>query len=164
VDYRKDGQIMTIAEIPRDQFFRDAGMRIRQKVAAQIGLQGLRTNDRGNVMEIPITGIKGCHYEIGFHRDCHEIALHFQGTADNNASRLAGFLPHIDHLNASLGYPLKPDQHEGQGRKRLWIKLPLNPCTQALLEEYSDLTARLIILTFPILRSVLEKETQTVTR
>lgn len=149
---------MTNTEIPRDQFFREVGEKVKRQVATRIGLNKLGTNDRGNVFVFPIAGIKGCHYEIGFHRDCHEIALHFQGTAENNASRLAGFLPHVDSISASLGYPLKPDKHEGQGRKRLWIKLPVNPCTQALVEQYSDLTTQLIILTFPILRSILEKE------
>jgi hypothetical protein len=149
---------MTFPEIPREQFFSEVVEKISQQVATGLGWKELRTNDRGNVMEIPLKGVKGCHYEIGLHQDCHEIALHFQGTAQNNASRLDGFRPHVSRLNSSLGYPLILGSHEGQGRKRLWIKLPLSPYTQPLAEKYGDLMSRLIILTYPILKSILEKE------
>jgi len=152
---------MTITEIPHDQFFRGVGDKIKEQVAAGLGWKELTTNDRGNVLEIPIKGIKGCHYEIGLHQDCHEIALHFQGTAQNNASRLDGFRPYVSQLKSGLGYPLTLGSHELQGRKRLWIRLPLNPCTQELQEKYGNLTARLIILTFPILKSILEEENRT---
>jgi hypothetical protein len=108
-------------------------------------------------MEIPIVGVKGCHYKISFRHECHEIALHFQGTKENNAIYLAYFQPHIDQLSAELGFPLKSDNHEAD-RKRLWIKLPLSPLTLDLLEKYSDMTARLIILTLPILKSILDEE------
>lgn len=149
---------MTITEIPHDRFFTGVGDNIKEQVAASLGWKGLTTNDRGNVMEIPIKGIKGCHYEIGLHQDCHEIALHFQGTAQNNASRLDGFRPYVSQLKTSLGYPLILGPHESQGRKRLCIQLPLSPCTKELVEKYSDLTSRLIILTYPILKSILEEE------
>lgn len=149
---------MTYPEIPHSQFFSEVREKIKEQVAAGLGWKKLETIDRDNVLEIPLKGIKGCHYEIGLHQDCHEIALHFQGSAQNNASRLDGFRPYVSKLNSSLGYPLILGAHEGQGRKRLWIKLPLSPCTQELVEKYGSLTSRLIILTYPILKSILEKE------
>jgi len=152
---------MSSIEIPRDQFFQAAAIKIMQLVEANSGMKGFSTNDRGNVMEIPISGVKGCHYEIGFHQDCHEIALHFQGTAENNRSRSEGFRIHLPKLEKNLGRTLILGPHEGGNRKRLWIKLPLNPLTQDLLDHYSDLTARLIILTFPILISILDQEYRT---
>ena len=151
---------MSTTEIPRDKFFRDVTSNIKQQVEATSGLKGFSTKDRGNVMEIPIAGVKGCHYEIGFHRDGHEIALHFQGTAENNRSRSEGFRPHLPKLEKDLGRTLILGPHEGGNRKRLWIKLPLNPLTQDLLEQYSDLTARLIVQTYPILKSILDQEYQ----
>jgi hypothetical protein len=151
---------MDTTEIPHAVFFQEAGEKIRQQVATKIGFTGLRTNDRGNVMEISMTGLRGCHYEIAFHKDCHEIALHFQGTPENNLSRSEGFRSSLQNLETNLGYPLILGPHEGakNGRKRLWIKLPLHVCNQDLLEMYSNLTSRLIIVTFPILKSILYGE------
>lgn len=151
---------MSTTEIPRDKFFRDVTSNIKQQVEATSGLKGFSTKDRGNVMEIPIAGVKGCHYEIGFHRDGHEIALHFQGTTENNRYRSEGFRPHLPELEKDLGCTLILGPHEGGDRKRLWIRLPLSPLTQDLLEYYSDMAARLIILTFPILKSILDQEFQ----
>jgi hypothetical protein len=154
---------MTIIEISHDQFFIDIGAKIKDQVSARLGWRELTTIYRGNVLEIPVKGIKGCHYEIGLHQDCHEIALHFQGSTQSNASRLDGFRPYVSRLNSSLGYPLILGPHEHLGRKRLWIKLPLCPCTQEIVEKYSDLTARLIIVTYPILKSITDEENRSKT-
>ena len=147
-------------EIPRDQFLKEAYEKINQQVIANLKYRGLTANYRGNVMEIPISSIKGCHYEIGFHKDCHEIALHFQGTPRNNLSRSEGFRTHIPTLESTMGYAVILGAHEGKenGRKRLWIKLPMEPLTPDLLAKYSDLTARLIVFTLPILQSIMDTE------
>jgi hypothetical protein len=151
---------MTITAIPYKQFFEEVFKKTNRQTASKIDPDILSPNDRGNVLEIKIAHIRGCHYEIGFHRGCHEIALHFQGTSANNASRLDGFRPYQKKIQAALGHPVILGPHENQGRTRLWIKLPVSPCTETLVETYSDLTARLIIETFPILQSILEEESQ----
>jgi hypothetical protein len=145
-------------EIPRGQFLADAFEKIKQQVLAKLNFRGLTVNYRDSVMELPISTIKGCHYEIGFHMDCHEIALHFQGSAENNRSRSEEFRPYLPKLKSDLGYPLILGPHERVGRKRLWIKMPINSLTPELLGLYSDLTARFIILTLPILQAIIDKE------
>lgn len=150
---------MFSSEIPYDQFFREVTLRIRHQVEAELHWRGFSTNNRGNVMEIPITGISGCHYEIAFHKDCHEIALHFQGNKENNRFRSEGFRPYLLKLRSDLGYDVLIEPHEKTGvRRRLWIKLPQVPRTQKLIERYGNLTARLVLLTYPILRSILDEE------
>jgi hypothetical protein len=146
------------AEIPRDQFLKDAHEKIKRQVMAKMNFGGLTANYRGNVMELPISTIKGCHYEIGFHLDCHEIALHFQGTPENNLSRSESFWAYLPELESILGYPIILGSHEAKGRRRLWIKLPINPLTPDLLEKYSNLTASLIIFTLPILHTIMDNE------
>lgn len=74
-------------------------------------------------------------YEIGFHRDCHKIALHFQGAPENRLYRSKGFRSHLPKLGSELGYPLTIGQHEGVGRRRLWIMLPRAP----LIEEHVNM-------------------------
>jgi hypothetical protein len=145
-------------EIPRKQFFSDAFEKINGQVITRLHFRGLSANDRGNVLELPLATIRGCHYEIGFHVDCDEIALHFQGTKVNNTFRSESFRPHLSNLEAKLGYPLILGSHEGRDRKRLWIKLPKSPLTPQLLEEYCSLTANLIIYTLPILQTTNNSE------
>lgn len=147
-----------IEEISRNEFFQKAFQVIKQEIESSLPMVRLSSNDRGNVMEIPVAGVRGCHYEIGFHRDCHEIALHFQGTPNNNLYRSEGFRNHLQSLEKGLGYPLILGPHERVGRRRLWIKLPNAPLTPSLLDLYSDLTVRLILTTFPILKSILDEE------
>jgi hypothetical protein len=147
-----------LEEITRQQFFSDAFGKINQQVTGTLHFRGLSAKDRGNVMELPIVSIKGCHYEIGFHLDCDEIALHFQGTPVNNSSRSEGFRPYLSQLEARIGHSLILGSHEGKGRKRLWIKLPKNSLTPDLLEQYSTLTAEFIILTLPILQAIMQRE------
>jgi hypothetical protein len=146
-------------EIPYDQFFREVKIKIKQQLEGRLLWRGFSTNDRGNVMEIPITGVGGCHYEIAFHKDCHEIALHFQGSKENNYFRSECFRPYLEKLKSDLGYDVLLESHENTGvRKRLWIKLPLVPRTQELIKQYGDLTAQLILLTYPRLGSILKEE------
>lgn len=145
-------------EISRDEFFNKASPSIKQKVEASFIKGELLFNNRGNVMEIVIAGVRGCHYEIGFHRDCHEIALHFQGTPQNNLSRSEGFRSYLPRIEVDLGHTIILGPHERAGRRRLWIKLPQRPITEELVEIYSDLTSRLIIQTYPILKSILSEE------
>jgi hypothetical protein len=142
-----------------EEFLQQAGDQIIQRIAAKGGWRGFSTNLRGNVIEIPMKGIEACHYEIGLHEDCHELALHFQSSKSGvNISRLNGFSPYTVKLRAKLGYPIILGPHEHTGRKRLWIKLPMSPLSQELLEKYSELMSNLIIETFPILRMILEQE------
>ena len=152
---------MTTAEIPRDQFLKDVIAHAEKQVITNKLWRQLPTNYRGNVVVIQPSNAKGCHYEIGLHQDCHEIALHFQGTPQNNSSRLEGFRPYIIQLNSYLDHQVILGPHEHKGRKRLWIKLPLNPFTHELVKEYGDLLAKLIIYTYPILRDILDKEKST---
>jgi hypothetical protein len=142
-----------------EEFLQKVGDQVLDRIAIKGGWRGFSTNLRGNVIEIPMKGIEACHYEIGLHEDCHEIALHFQSSKPGvNISRLNGFSPYTTKLKTRLGYPIILGPHEHTGRKRLWIKLPLSPLSQELLEKYSELMSDLIVETFPILRSILEQE------
>lgn len=152
---------MTNTEIPRDQFLQEVIDRAEKHVIAKFHWKGLLTNDRNNVIEIPLKGIKGCHYEIGLRLDCHEIALHFQGSRQHNASRLDGFRPYASEISSKIGHPIRLERLENQDWKRLWIKRPLQPFTHELAEEYGDLLGVLIIHTYPILRSILDNELDT---
>ena len=145
-------------EILRDEFLTKVFEKINQQVMTRLNFRGLSANYCGNVVELPISTIKGCHYEIGFHADCHEIALHFQGTAENNRSRSEGFRAHLPRLESILEYRLILGPHERADRRRLWIKLPVNPLTSELVEKYSELTAQFIIATLPVLQAVIDQE------
>jgi hypothetical protein len=150
---------MVETEYRNEEFLQKVGDQVLDRIATKGGLRGFSTNLRGNVIEIPMKGIGACHYEIGLHKDCHEIALHFQAKEQVNISRLNGFYPHAIRLKTILGYPILLEPHEKTtGRKRLWIKLPLSPLSQELFKKYSELMSDLIVETFPILRSILEQE------
>jgi len=139
-------------------FLKEIFGKIQKNMIDRLKFRGLGVNYRENVMELPIISISGCHYEIGIHEDCHEIALHFQGSRDNNQSRLEGFRPHQQALEHKLGYRIILGPHEGQHRKRLWIKMPLKPLTLDLVDQYSELTTNLIVLTLPILQAIINRE------
>jgi hypothetical protein len=124
----------------------------------RLNFRGLTPNYRANAMELPISTIKGCHYEVCFHVDCHEIALHFQGSSENNRSRSEGFRAYLPKLESSMGYPMILESHERVDRKRLWIKLPIKSLTPDLLGKYSELTASLVIFTLSILQDIIAKE------
>lgn len=146
-------------EITQEIFLKDAFSEINKLVISKLGFRGLSSNYRGNVIEFPIVSIGGCHYEIGLHKDCHEIALHFQGTELNNKYRSEAFRPYLPKLESELRHRLILGPHEHTGiRKRLWIQLPLKPLTQELLNEYILLMEKLISLTLPILQTIKNKE------
>lgn len=145
-------------DLSDDLFLKLVFEKIQKNMIERIKFRGLDVNYRKNVMELPILSMRGCHYEIGIHEDCHEIALHLQGSRDSNLSRLEGFRPHQRALEQKLGYSIILGPHEGQQRKRVWIKMPLKPLTQELVDQYSELTTNLIVLTLPILQSIVLSE------
>ena len=149
---------MATPEFPQKQFLIEVIARTEKQVIANKVWRQLPANYRGNVVEIQPKNTRGCHYEIGLHQDCHEIALHFQGTPQNNASRLDGFRPYVSQINSSLGKQVILGPHEHKGRKRLWIKLPTQPLTEELANEYANLITQLIIHTYSILTAILDKE------
>jgi len=145
--------------ISNEEFLRQVGDLIIKKIYTERGLRGFSTNYRGNVIEIPIYGVSGCHYEIGLHLDCHEIALHFQSSKPEiNSSRLNAFRSHKKSMEDKIGYPLILGPHENIGRKRLWVKLPIKNLTNDLAVEYSAVMSKLITETFKFLSNTIEQE------
>jgi len=146
-------------EIQQEEFLRRTFELLNHKVITALKFRGLSANYRKEVMELPLTNIKGCHYEIGLHKDCHEIALHFQGSAENNKFRSESFKPFKQQIESALGFSVIIGPHERTGvRKRLWVSLPLAPLTSDLENEYSEIAFNLIASTLPILQSIIEKE------
>ncbi len=146
-------------EIEQEEFLRRTFELLNQRVITDLKFRGLSANYRGNVMELPLTNIKGCHYEIGIHKDCHEIALHFQGSAENNKFRSESSKPFKQQIEAKLGLPVIIGDHEKSGvRKRLWVRLPLASLTSDLENQYSEIAFNLIVSTLTILQTIIDKE------
>jgi restriction endonuclease Mrr len=107
---------------------------------------------RGNSMQIRMAGFSGCHYEIALGRQKHEIALHFESSAERSHARLRVFEPQIGSLSQALNMPIYSGDLGSRGWTQVYIETPLEPLTVDLTEEYVDLVERFVAATFPILK------------
>jgi hypothetical protein len=124
---------------------------LASRLSGTIKTQMIKYKIRGNHMEIDC-GFPGSHYEVCFRGQYHEIALHFQSSDQANESRLAPFLLKLEEISQKLGRTVKAGKLEHKGWKRLWIELPVRPLSQDLLTPYSDLMAKMMVETLPVLR------------
>lgn len=111
-----------------------------------------------NYLQIRLTSVRGCHYEIILHRDIHEIALHFESSADRNQARLRDFQPHIDALSRSLDIPVFAGDFQSRGWTQVRIEKQAQPFFREYVTEFSELVLRFISVTFPILQQIIANE------
>ncbi|MEN4011379.1 MAG: winged helix-turn-helix domain-containing protein [Bellilinea sp.] len=109
---------------------------------------------RSNYLQIRLTGFSGCHYEFILRRGKHEIALHFESSAERSQARLRGFEPHIEALSQKLGMPVHAGDFGSRGWTQVYIETRPKPLTETLVEEYTALVERFVAATFPILKTV----------
>ncbi len=113
---------------------------------------------RSNYLQIRMSGYGGCHYEIILRREKHEIALHFESSAERSQARLQGFEPHIDSLSQSLGIPVYAGDFQARGWAQVRIETRARPLFHSTVKEYAELVARFVAATLPILRNIFAGE------
>lgn len=120
---------------------------------------------RSNYLQIRLAGFAGCHYEIILRRTKHEIALHFESSAERSKARLRGFEPHIDSLSQTLNMPIYAGDFQTRGWTQVRIETRSRPFLPSLANEYAHLVTRFVVATLPILKNIYtgEKAAQTTT-
>ncbi|MBU0511573.1 MAG: hypothetical protein KKD28_13260 [Chloroflexi bacterium] len=113
---------------------------------------------RSNRLQIFLDRITGSHYEICLRCSYHEIALHFESTPERSLARRQGFDPLLKYLSDTLGRRVRSGKHENRGWMRVWIECPKHPLTMELLDEYTELFAHFIMITFPKLEMIYQQE------
>ncbi len=109
---------------------------------------------RSNYLQIRLGNFSGCHYEIILRRSKHEIALHFESSAERSQARLRGFEPHIEAISQSINMPVHAGNFQSRGWTQIYIETQPQPLTLSFVKNYSDLIFRYIAATFPILQKV----------
>lgn len=109
---------------------------------------------RANYLQIRMAGFSGCHYEIVLRRRKHEVALHFESSAERSQARLRGFEPHIESLSQTLKMPIYAGAFQTRGWTQVYIETRPKPLTVAVAKEYAHLVERFVAATFPILKNV----------
>lgn len=109
---------------------------------------------RSNYLQIRLAGFSGCHYEIILRRGEHEIALHFESSAERSQARLRGFEPHLDELSQSLKMPVLAGYFQSRGWTQVRIEKQAQPFSRGLVKEYADLVVNFMAITFPILEKI----------
>jgi hypothetical protein len=109
---------------------------------------------RSNYLQIRLAGFGGCHYEIILRRTKHEIALHFESSAERSQARLRSFEPHIESLSQTLKMPVYAGAFQTRGWTQVCIETPPKPLTASLVEEFAYLVEQFVAATFPILKTV----------
>jgi restriction endonuclease Mrr len=113
---------------------------------------------RANYLQIRVAGFAGCHYEIILRRQKHEVALHFESSAERSQARLRSFEPHLEELARALKVPLNTHNIQSTGWTQIRIEKPPRPLSQVLAKEYADLTLRFVAASFPILQEIYSNE------
>ena len=139
-------------------FYNKMQARLEALLPKPIPVKRLKFEIKGNRMSIYIPGFPGSHYEICFRGSYHEIALHFQSTLNKNESRLAKFKPFQITLKNKLNQNIEIGRLENKDWRSVWIALPPQQFSDVLLEPYSDLLAKFMVETFPILQSAYRDE------
>ena len=113
---------------------------------------------RSNYFQIRLAGFSGCHYEIILRQGKHEIALHFESSAERSQARLQGFEPHLEALNQSLKMPVLSGNFGNRGWTQVHIEKPVQPLSHELVKTYVDLVEQFMAVTFPILQKIYANE------
>jgi hypothetical protein len=109
---------------------------------------------RSNYLQIRLVGFPGCHYEIILHRDKHEIALHFESSAERSQARVREFEPHLNALSELLNMSVLAGNFQSRGWTKVHIETSPQPLSSAFVNEYADLSLRFAAATFPILKEI----------
>jgi len=109
---------------------------------------------RSNYLQIRLAGFSGCHYQIILRRGKHEIALHFESSAERSQARLRGFKPHLDALSQSLKIPVQAGNLQSRGWTQVWIEKQAQPLSLDLADEFANLVSRFVASTYPILQII----------
>jgi hypothetical protein len=109
---------------------------------------------RSNYLQIRLAGFSGCHYQIILRRGKHEIALHFESSAERSQARLRGFEPHLDALSQALKMPVHAGNFQSRGWTQVWIEKQAQPLSLDLANEFTNLISRFVAATYPILQII----------
>ncbi len=109
---------------------------------------------RSNYLQIRLAGFSGCHYEIILRRGKHEIALHFESSAERSQARLRGFEPYLDELSLMLKMPVYAGNFQSRGWTQVRIEKQAQPLSQDVVQKYTDLVSRFVAATFPFLQKI----------
>jgi len=107
-----------------------------------------------NRMRIYLDNISGSHYELCFRQAYFEFALHFESASLMSLERRQFFDPHVQELTQKVGKTVRSGPLENRGWMRVWFELPHETITAPKVEWYTDLFARFMIATCPILLEV----------
>jgi hypothetical protein len=113
---------------------------------------------RSNYLQIRLGDFPGCHYEIILRRSKHEIALHFESSAERSQARLRGFEPHIEEISQSIEMPVHAGNFQSRGWTQVYIEMQAQPLVPGVVKEYTDIILRYITATFPILQKIYSNE------
>lgn len=113
---------------------------------------------RSNYLQIRMADFSGCHFEIVLRRQKHEIALHFESSAERSQARLRSFESHIESLSQSLQTPIYAGSFQKRGWTQIYLEAHPKPLTDELAQEYTNLVKRFVAATFPILKNAYAEE------
>ena len=155
---------MDTSSLGYDNFYTEMQARLRTLLPDNILDCKPKYKVDGNRMQISLDQITGSHYEICLrHSDYHEIALHFESTPERSLARRQAFDPLLKQISDAVSSDtvrrhVQSGKHENRGWMRVWIECPIQPLTESLLSEYTDVFARFIMATFPTLEKIYQQE------
>ena len=154
---------MNTSSLGYDTFFTEMQTRLRTLLPDNILARKPEYKVRSNRMQIFLDRITGSHYEICLRGDYHEIALHFESTPERSLARRQVFDPLLKQISDAVSSDtvrrhVQSGKHENCGWMRVWIECPIQPLTESLLSEYTDVFARFIMATFPTLEKIYQQE------
>jgi hypothetical protein len=115
---------------------------------------------RANTLQIRLDGFPGCHYEFIVQRSGHEIALHFESSAQQSQERLRAFEPYLDELRQSLGMTVEAGDFQSRGWTQVKVEVPAQPLSTVLVKGYAELGSKFVTETFPILQKAYESRSK----
>lgn len=135
-------------------FLTDLQQNLTGNLESIIGSVFFEFIQRSNYLQIRLAGFSGCHYEIILRRAKHEIALHFESSAERSQARLRSFEPYIESISQTLKMPVNAGAFQTRGWTQVCIEARPKPLTVSLVKEYVYLVERFVAATFPILKNV----------
>ena len=100
---------------------------------------------------------KGSHYEICFHRENFEFALHFEGGKTQNLEHRQAFDPYLNEISEKVGRFVRSGRFENLDRMRVWYEHKCTPINVEQIKTYIEEFSRFINVTYPILKKAYSK-------
>ena len=135
----------------RNQFLRGFGDKLAELLPSSSEQLAVAFESDRSWIKIKSRSFPGSHYELGLHRDCHEIAIHFESSLKSSMRRLDVFIPLVEELSPRLGQQLRAERW-GENWARLYFELPVAELTESLEARYAQQMAQFIELTLPAMR------------